>query len=299
MKPLFAMILSFLLSSCSFNKLFYRPDKLPGNMGTVTIYDDGKADTMLLHFEGAGHTAIFTDTKDNPKQLGYSITTVHIPSVEGNKLYGWLLTPNNFPGPKITLLFLHGNAGNVLSQVGFAVPLVKRGFQVLLVDYSGYGFSEGKPTRKNMLADGNSALRYLHSMKEAQNTRLLIYGQSIGGQLTYPVATANEQILDGIVTEGAPSSHKDIAAHYSGIFGFLARLLVKEEYSAFKSVRKFHKPVLVIHSAEDETVPFAQGEKIYRNANSPKSFYEIRYGHILGPLHYVDSISYKIRAMVR
>ena len=296
MRAIFTLILLIFLSSCTFNKLFYRPDRLPDNM-TVTIHNTDKADTMLLHFEGPGHTAIFTDTKNNPKQLDYSVKTVSIASTDGNKLYGWLLTPNNFQDPKITLLFLHGNAGNIVSQVGFALPLVKRGFQVLLVDYSGYGFSGGKATRKNMLADGNAALRFLHNMKEAQNTRLMIYGQSIGGHLTYPVAVENEQILDGIITEGAPSSHKDIAAYQSGMFGFLARILVREEYSAFRSVKEFHKPVLVIHSTEDETVPFALGEKIYRNANSPKSFYQIEYGHILGPLFYADSISYKIRAM--
>jgi uncharacterized protein len=98
--------------------------------------------------------------------------------------------------------------------------------------------------------------------------------------------------------EGAFSSHKDIAVRFYKPLAFAARVLVKERYTAFRSVRKFHKPVLVIHSSEDQTVPFWMGKKIYDNVNEPKSLYEIKHGHVQGPLYYADSIAFKIRAMV-
>jgi len=100
-----------------------------------------------------------------------------------------------------------------------------------------------------------------------------------------------------VVIEGTFSSHKDIAAHIIRPFGFLARLLVREQYSAARSVKNFHKLLLVIPSTEDKVAPCFMGQKIYTHTNVPKSFYEIRHAHINGQLYYADSIAAKIDAM--
>jgi uncharacterized protein len=292
--------LVFLLSftSCSFNRQFYQPDKIRPDAKMITIADKESGDTVLLHLEGAEHRAYFTDSRNKPKSFGYSMETISFASTDGNTLYGWFLKPDNNPNPKITLLFLHGNGANVFSHLTLAAPLVKQGFQVFLIDYSGYGFSTGSPTRKNMVADASAALKLLRSRADVQNTKLMIYGQSIGAHLSAEVARINEKNIDGLVMEGAPSSHKDIAAHMIRPFGFVARVLVHEGYAAKRSIRHFHKPLLVIHSTEDKVAPFSMGQKIFRHANDPKTFYAIQHDHIYGPRYYADSIAYKIRAMV-
>ena len=198
--------------------------------------------------------------------------------------------------PTITLLHFHGNAGCLLSQYQLMTPLLKYGFQVFTFDYSGFGYSEGKATRKNVLIDGNSALTYLKSRDDIKNTKLVIYGQSLGGHLSAVIAQKRQEEIDGLVIEGAFSSHKDISAE---VAGFLGRMLVLEKYSAYKSIQTYTKPLLVIHSVEDEVIPFKMGQKIYNNANEPKEFYEINECHICGPRFYADSISVKIENMLK
>ena len=281
-----------LLSSCSFNKIFLRPDKLP-QMDKLVL--PGNGDTSVMYFEGKNFQPVVKDTKGNLKQLEYTIESAVIKSKSGNNIHGWFLKPLNMT-PDVTLLFLHGNAGNVLSQFAFVKPLVKHGFQVFLFDYSGFGFSTGKATVKNAKLDANSALAWLKKRPEVAATKFVIYGQSYGGHLSFPIAQENEKQVDGLVAEGAFSSQKDMAAYSGGIFG---RIIVKQHYSALRSIKKFHKPVLIIHSTEDETVPYYMGEKLYAAANQPKSFYEIKGRHIYGPLEYSDSIANKIRNMLK
>jgi pimeloyl-ACP methyl ester carboxylesterase len=219
-------------------------------------------------------------------------------SDNGNTLYAVMLKPKEVATPKACILFLHGNAGNFLSQLAFAIPLVKQGFQLLLVDYSGYGFSSGRPTRKGILVDAESALRYLKSKEEVKNTKVIIYGQSMGAQLAATVAKLHPDDIDALVLEGSPSSHKDIAAYRFKRISGLARLLVHERYSAKSSVRDFHKPILIIHSSQDQDAPFSMGQKVYKNANTPKEFYEIKGAHLYGPVTYPDSIAAKIARMI-
>lgn len=299
MKYTITCLLLLSLASCSFNKQFYQPDKFRDDLHLVTLKETEQGDTILLHLDGAAHIASITDTRNQPRKTGFSIETVPIPSTDGNLLYSWLLKPDDNPNPKITLLFLHGNGANILNHLALATPLVKQGFQVLLIDYSGFGFSEGHSTRNNMVADATSALNLLRKRADVVNTNLLIYGQSIGAHLAAEVARRNEDAIDGLVMEGAPSSHKDIAAHMIHPFGFAARLLVHEGYSAKRAITHFHKPVLIIHSTEDKVAPYRMGELLYRRANEPKWLFTIKHDHIYGPRYYADSIAYKIRAMVK
>jgi len=227
-------------------------------------------------------------------QPDYTIESVVFKSSSGNNLNGWMLKPKNTK-PAITLLHLHGNGGWLLSQFRAITPLLKHGFQVFIFDYSGYGYSEGSATRDNVLMDGNSALTWLKSRPDVQQTPIVIYGQSLGGHLSAVVASQRQNEIDGLVIEGAFSSHKDIAADRGG---FLGRIIVSEKYCGFESIRSFKKPVLVIHSTEDKVVPFEMGQKLYENANAPKEFYEIVNCHICGPKFYADSISQKIKKML-
>ena len=287
------------LTSCSFNKIFYQPEKIPAKVKNATITNTVKDSSWqtIINF-GDNFQPTFTDSKNNLLHLDYSIKSYVFKDESGHNLNGWFIKPIASVHPDITILFLHGNGGNIVANYPTAVQLVKRGFQVFIFDYSGYGFSEGKPTRKNVLDDATSALKFLCSQSDVRDTKVVVYGQSLGGHLAVVLAQRNEQMVDGLVAEGAFSSHKDIAADSYKPLGFAARILVKEQYSAFRSIRHFHKPVLIIHSTEDKVVPIAEGKKIYANANEPKSFYEIKHEHIEGLAYYADSISSKIKAMV-
>jgi alpha-beta hydrolase superfamily lysophospholipase len=238
---------------------------------------------------------IFVDAMSDTITFDYGIDNVLFNSNSGNKLHGWFITPNDSISPEVTLLFLHGNGGNIVSYLSFIFPFVKQGYQAFIFDYSGFGLSQGEPSRKNVLLDANAALQYLAKRDDVMDTKLVIYGQSLGGHLTPTVANNNQDLIDGVVIEGAFSSHKDIAAEGAGFFG---RLFVKETYPATQALKGLLKPILIIHSTEDKVVPFHMGEKLFKHANNPKEFFPIDGCHICGPTLYAEKISEKIKIML-
>jgi hypothetical protein len=292
MKYLFISLCLVLLSSCSFNGMFLQPTRLPANAKKMSIKT--KTDTTLIAFDSITRQPTFYSVKKEPVLLDFDIESVVYTSSNGHQLNGWMMKPKG-QQPGITILHLHGNAGFLLSQYGAMSPLLKNGFQIFVFDYSGFGFSEGKATKKNVLTDALSTLDYVKGREDVKGTKLVLYGQSLGGHLSAVVAAQREKDIDALVIEGAFSSHKDIAAATVPVLG---RIVVKQGYCAKCSIKEYHKPLLVIHSTEDETVPFKMGQTIYKAGNDPKEFYEIKKCHICGPAYYPDEISEKIKKML-
>lgn len=253
-----------------------------------------KKDTIIVSFSQGIHQPTFLRNGRDTIDPGYTIESVVYKNTNGDTLNGWFLKPKGQPAG-ITVLHLHGNAGCVVSQYGAISPLLKYGMQVFVFDYSGFGFSGGKATKKNVLVDALSTLDYLKAREDIKNTSLVLYGQSLGGHLSAVVGAKRQSDIDALVIEGAFSSHKDIAAYTVPVLG---RLIVKKDYSAKQSIKEFHKPLLVIHSTEDETIPFKMGRKLFEAANAPKEFYEIKKCHICGPNYYPEEISKKIKNLL-
>lgn len=293
--PLFTLTF---LTACSFNMIFLHPTnlpKIPADKEKVSITTATNKDTTFVEFNAKTLQPTFLTNAKDTINLDYTVESVIFKSQSGNNLNGWMIKPKNISSP-ITLLNFHGNSGFLLSNFLTITPLIKYGFQIFIFDYSGYGFSEGKANRDNVLLDGNSALTYVKSREDVKNTKLVIYGQSLGGNLSAVVAQQRQSEIDGLVVEGGFSSHKDIAARKAGIVG---RIFVSEKYSSYKSIQEYHKPVLIIHSNVDRTIPFKLGKKIFAHANEPKEFYEIKECHICGPNYYAESISKKIIDMLK
>ena len=282
----------FFLSSCSFNKLFLQPTKIP--FATQHLTMKSATDTELVVFSGAAHQPVFIKNNTDTVSYNFTIESMLYKSKNGNTLNGWLLKPKNTTAAT-TLLHLHGNGGCLLSQFKAISPLVEKGFQVFMFDYSGFGFSEGKPSRNNVLVDALSTLDYIKTREDIKNTNILLYGQSLGGHLAAVVAAQRSADIDGLITEGAFSSHKDIGGHMVPVLG---KIFVKQGYSALKSIKDYHKPLLVIHSTQDSTIPFFMGRKLYDAANEPKEFYEVQKCHICAPQFYATEIADKINNML-
>jgi dipeptidyl aminopeptidase/acylaminoacyl peptidase len=294
---LIAIIALFLLSSCAFNNKFLGPTKYDSNTKAVTV-SKTKTDSIVAVYNGNNFQPTFLKNGIDSIALTYTLESVIFKSANGNNLNGWMLKPK---GTAIThtILHFHGNGGNILGQFSIMKPLLAKGFQVFVFDYSGFGFSEGKATRKNLLKDGISAVNYLKNRADVKDTKFIIYGQSYGGHLAICVAEKMQNKIDGLVSEGAFSSHKDIAADgmKNKFTETMARLWVKDIYSAKKAIAKIKKPILIIHSSEDKTIPFAMGKKLFEKAIEPKAFMEVTGGHILSLFKYADEISEKIKKM--
>lgn len=267
MRLLVSVLGSLILISCNFNRQFLKPTTLPLNLTSLKV--NTPADTFIVRYKGQNFQPNFFSKNGDSVKTNYSIESVVFKSTSGNFLNGWLLSPKNFD-QGFTIVHFHGNAGYLLPNAMILLDYVKKGYQVFTFDYSGFGFSTGKSTRLNVLKDGLSAIDYVESRDDI--TRVILYGQSLGGNLAVVVAEERQDMIDGLVIEGSFSSHKDIAANSTG---FLGRVLVKEQYSARESIKKNHVPLLVIHSYEDKTIPIEQSKDIFKLANEPKAFLEI------------------------
>lgn len=287
------LIFSFFLSGCSFNKAVLHPTKLYKTTTNIA-WVDSAGDSNFVYFSGRNHQPAFLKNSKDTIHLNYTIESVLFKSSNGDTLNGWFLKPKN-QTPAITLLQLHGNAGTMYHYLKMS-SLLKYGFQIFMFDYSGYGFSQGKATRNHVLPDALSALDYLLTRKDVKETKLVVYGQSLGGNLAPVVASGRQNNIDGLVIEGGFSSYKDIAAKR---YGFIGRILIAEKYSAMKSIKVYNKPLLSMHSPKDRTVPFDLGKKLFDNANEPKMFFEInKECHLCGSIFYPEEISQKIKSML-
>lgn len=287
----FAFIL-VLVSSCAFNNRFHHPVKIPMGIDELSKFKYTE-DTVLFNYNKVSKRIQFYSQTNELINNDLIITSSEFLSSSQNKINTWLLSPKD-KKPIATILHFHGSGGDLLLQYKAISPLVEQGFQVFTFDYSGYGFSEGKATRKNALKDAYSALDYVVQNIAKQDTKLILYGQSYGGYLAALVGSNRQMDIEGIVIEGAFSSHKEEAKYESPFWGNL----VKNEQKADTEIQKNFKPVLIIHSKDDKKVPIKFGKRIYENANSPKEFYEIDEAHIQGLQYYSTEISKKIKAMI-
>lgn len=279
------VIVLFLAFSCSLNKVYLRPEKLLGTE-RITYHQESTGDTLQLYFSGQQpHIINLTDTN---WQAGFSIQSLQL-----DHLNAWEIRSDTPNGSLI--YFLHGNAGNMLYQYGLMLPFVKRGYDVFMIDYSGFGFSQGKATRKQVFKDAVTGFEYL--LKGALNGRkLIVYGQSLGGHLALSSARPYAKSVDILVAEGAFASHRQIASDQAG---FLGKLFVREMYCGSDSIHDNGIPTLIIHSTEDKTIPYYHSEILYQAASEPKRLLTIDKGHIRGPLFYADSITEEIEKIRR
>ena len=199
--------------------------------------------------------------------------------VENDTISAIILKPNQ--KAQATIFYFHGAGGNVTSYAPLLTNLLKDNFQVVLVDFRGYGKSTGKPMHKNIAEDGEKIFNYLSSKAGIKDTKKIIYGASIGTQIAAHLAKNHQDELSGLVLEGAMMSFGDIAAFYSPEYkDFLEKAFVSP-YSAKEDIKSVTKiPKLFIHSKEDKEVPFAQGMKLFNDASEPKQFIEFSGKHL-------------------
>lgn len=185
--------------------------------------------------------------------------------------------------PKATIFLFHGAGGNISYYYPIAIRLVKANFQVVMVDFRGYGKSTGIPTHKNIAEDGKIIFDKYSKMKEIKKLPIIIYGLSIGTQIATHIAKENQNKINGLILEGGMSSFGDIAGFYAPQYkDFLEKNFVNP-YSSKEDIKSINKiPKLIIHSVEDKEVPIEQAKVVFSNASEPKKFMEIMGEHMQG-----------------
>ena len=206
-------------------------------------------------------------------QLKYE--DVNVTTKDGVAVHGWYV-PCGDSGR--TILFCHGNAGNIWNRIDVIWMFHEMGYNVCLFDYRGYGKSGGQPTEEGTYLDAEAVWDWLVGVKGVVPGAIVIQGESLGGAVAAWLAERKRP--GALVLESTFTSMPDMA---SRVYPFLpARWLCRFDYNTLDRLRGVHCPVLVAHGRDDEMVPFVFGQRLYQVANEPKAFYELKGGHNSG-----------------
>jgi alpha-beta hydrolase superfamily lysophospholipase len=224
----------------------------------------------------------------NPLALQFSPQDVYFKSSDNTQLHGWLFSP---PDSKGLILVLHGNAENLSTHVNSVLWLVKEGYSVFIFDYRGYGRSEGKPDIAPVHRDADAALKFALTLSEANNRKIVVLGQSVGGAIAvYTVAHSPEKDrIAALIIDSAFSSYRKIAREKLGgffltwPFQYPLSFLVSDSYSPVRCLKEV-SPVslLILHGENDPVVPIHHGKILYEAATEPKEFLQTpEPGHVM------------------
>jgi len=225
------------------------------------------------------HFIFFPDRflEATPAAAGLPFEDVTFTATDGVRLHGWFI-----PAPKtetasgarpFTLIMFHGNAGNISHRIDWAQLFRDRlGVNVFLLDYRGYGNSEGSPTENGTYLDGEAAVKIVAARPDVEASRIVYAGHSLGSAVATEVAL--RLVPAGLVIESPFTSVADMAKQ---AIPFLpVGLLLSTRYETLKKIPKLACPLLVIHGERDETIPFEQAIRVYEAAPEPKTFFRIR-----------------------
>jgi fermentation-respiration switch protein FrsA (DUF1100 family) len=224
--------------------------------------------SKLLYFPELPSRQITT----TPDRYALPYEDVELVTEDGLKLHGWFIPAENH---RATLLFFHGNAGNVSHRMESLEIFHRLGLQVLIFDYRGYGQSEGQPSEAGTYLDAEAAWRYLTKTKAIPPKKIVLFGRSLGAAIASNLARNRQPMA--LILESGFTSAPDLAAT---LYPFLpVRLLSRFRYDNRENLQTISLPVLVAHSSEDEIIPFEHGRQLFAAAGEPKAFLAMRGGH--------------------
>lgn len=207
----------------------------------------------------------------DPGRMGLPFTEVSLQTDDDLTLHGWFIAADS---PQ-AVLFLHGNAGNISHRLDSIKLFQELGLNVLIFDYRGYGRSEGSPDEEGTYLDARAAWGWLVDEAGFEPSSIVLFGRSLGGSIAAWLAT--QERPGALIVESAFTSVPDMGQR---LYPWLpVRWLARFDYPTQRYVAEASCPVLIVHSREDDIIPFEHGQAIYESAPQPKVLLEIRGGH--------------------
>jgi fermentation-respiration switch protein FrsA (DUF1100 family) len=265
-----------------------------GLVAFVMLFEDRFIYFPTKYPEGAWDVASRGDSR-------VKVEDVWFQAADGVRLHGWYCTPRDAeagaqPQRRMTLLWFHGNAGNVTSRYGMVQGLVGLPAEVFIIDYRGYGRSEGSPSEQGLYLDARAAWDYLTGARGVPPANIVVFGDSLGGAVAIDLAMRVAPA--GLVVQSSFTSIRDMAAE---VMPFVPGFILRTKMDSLSKIVKVRAPKLFIHSPADELVPYRFGRALYDAAPEPKKFYEVKGAShnetdLVGGHAYFDAIGEFVRA---
>jgi len=224
----------------------------------------------------------------DPGNIGLSFENVSFETTDGLKLSGWFIPCE---GARGVILFCHGNAGNISHRLDSIQIFHRLGLAVFIFDYRGYGQSEGKPSESGTYRDVEAAWHYLVEERQVSPGKIVVFGRSLGGAVA--AWQARSHTPGALILESVFTSMPDIAAK---LYPYLpVKLLSRFKYDTEEYLKGINCPVLIVHSPDDEMMPFRHGQRLFETAKEPKEFLKISGSHnegfVISPKYYEEGLN--------
>ncbi len=221
-----------------------------------------------MAFDPIGNMIFFPDADlvATPRNIGLDYEDVYLEVAGGGRSHGWLIPGND----DRTILWFHGNAGNIshrLDNIRLLHDLVGAG--ILIIDYGGYGRSDGEPSEQRMYADARAALSFVRG-RGVSTEHTVYFGRSLGSAVALDLAVEHPPAK--LILETPFESLRAMAG--SLLPATLARI-VPQRFDNLSKIGRIQSPVLFIHGDRDEIVPFEHSRTLFTNAPEPKEHYAI------------------------
>ena len=223
-----------------------------------------------------------------PGLYGIDYQPVELRAADGTALFAWFMPARG--EARATVLYLHGNAENISAHFANVAWLPAAGFNVLALDYRGYGGSEGRPSLGGVQLDIDAAMRALLERPDVDPDRIIVFGQSLGGALAihYVAHSAYRSHICAVIADSAFADYRLVAREkmadlfLTWPFQWLPNFTIDNDYSPIASVHALSPiPLLLIHGARDGIVPPHHSQLLFEAAQAPKDFWSIPdSGHI-------------------
>lgn len=205
-----------------------------------------------------------TEMKSNPD----GAETVWFKSADGVRLNGFFFESQSRPAVA-TVIFFHGNGGNITNVTWLGQRFAKHGFNVLLFDYRGYGASDGVAgDESGLYSDGDAAVAFLVSEKKVRPEQIVLYGHSLGTAVAVDVASRGQ--FGALVLESGFSSASSVAATALPWLPRSLHFLGKNRFDSARKLAKVKSPILIAHGDPDRTIPTSEAHLLFASANEPR-----------------------------
>lgn len=244
---------------------------------------------MLSFFESRIVYKPTREIKQTPLLFGINFEDVYLATADGLKINGWFISNND--SDKVFLVF-HGNASNISEQMNWIRLYHVLPANIFIIDYHGYGKSQGQPSENNLYMDAKAAYDYLVKVKKFKPWQIIAVGNSLGGAVA--IDLASKEKLGGVAVRSTFTSIPDIAVLINPFYRWPI-IWFRNNFESEKKIGKINAPFIIFHSIEDEQMPYAMAVKLYKKARGPKKMWLVEkseHDHFFPDPDYINGLKW-------